>query len=127
MTPKFTPLISSLPLVHQGKVRDIYQINDSHLLMVATDRISAYDLVFPTPIQQKGKIITSISNFWFNQTKDIIKNHLVSEVNYETLLSDLELKEVKEQAIVIKKCVPLPYEFIVRRYLLGSAFDQYSI
>ena len=114
----------SLPLLHRGKVRDIYSIDDKHILFVTSDRLSAFDVVFSQPIPEKGKILTSIANYWFKKTEHIIQNHL-TEVSLETVLSPQEVSLMRGRAIVVKKLRPLPIEAVIRGYLIGSGWKEY--
>lgn len=118
--------IKSLPLIQRGKVRDIYAVGDDHLLIVATDRISAFDVILPDPIPGKGVILTATSNFWFEQMHDVIDNHL-SELLLEDVLPDpAERDEVAGRAVIVKKLRPLPVEAIVRGYIIGSGWKDYQ-
>lgn len=118
--------ISSLPLIQRGKVRDIYAVGDDHLLIVTTDRISAFDVILPDPIPGKGAILTATSNFWFDQMRDVIDNHL-SDLALEDVLTDpAEREQVAGRAIVVKKLQPLPIEAIVRGYIIGSGWKDYQ-
>ena len=117
--------IPSLPLLTRGKVRDIYDLGDK-LLLVATDRISCFDVVLPTPIFGKGRVLTEMSAFWFKKTGHIVGNHFET-----TNLSDVpaksdDLRDVQGSAMVVKKAVPLPIEAVVRGYLAGSAWTEYE-
>ena len=114
----------SLPLLHRGKVRDIYSIDDKHMLIVTSDRLSAFDVVFSQPIPEKGKILTSIANYWFKKTEHIIQNHL-TEVSLETVLPPQEVSLMRGRAIVVKKLRPLPIEAVIRGYLIGSGWKEY--
>ena len=117
--------LKSLPLVTRGKVRDIYGVGTDHLLIVTTDRLSAFDVVLPTPIPGKGAVLTAVSNFWFERTRDLIPNHLC-ELSLEEVLPDAtERAQVEGRAIVVRKLVPLPVEAIVRGYLAGSGWKDY--
>ncbi len=123
----FESKLHSLPLLKKGKVRDIYIVDDQHLLIVATDRISAYDVILPTPIPNKGKILTELSNFWFDFTSSIIPNH-ISDIKLEDILSDKEeLRQTQGRAIIVKKVKPLPVEAVVRGYLIGSGWKDYQL
>ena len=115
----------SLPLVHQGKVRDIYDIDSQYMLIVATDRLSAFDVIFEQPIASKGKILTEIANFWFDKTKHIIQNHL-TKIKLEEVLTAKEAETLSGRAIVVKKLKPLPVEAVVRGYLIGSGWKEYQ-
>ena len=115
----------SLPLLHQGKVRDIYDIDSQYMLIVATDRLSAFDVIFEQPIASKGKILTEIANFWFDKTKHIVQNHL-TEIKLEEVLTAKEVGALSGRAIVVKKLKPLPVEAVVRGYLIGSGWKEYQ-
>jgi len=122
----FESSLSSLPLLNRGKVRDIYDIDDKHMLIVTTDRLSAFDVILPTPIPGKGRILTEISNFWFKQLSDIVPNQL-SDLSLEDVLPDAtERAQVEGQAIVVKKLKALPIEAIVRGYIIGSGWKDYQ-
>ena len=114
----------SLPLLHSGKVRDIFDINDETMLIVATDRLSAFDVVFDQPVPKKGLILTSVANYWFKKTEHIIPNHL-TKISLEEVLSKEEAAQLKGRAIVVKKLKPLPIEAVVRGYLIGSGWKEY--
>ncbi len=118
--------LEHLPLLHRGKVRDIYGVDDEHLLIVATDRLSAFDVILPTPIIGKGAILASIANFWFERTKNIIKNHCSDLDLREVLNSDEEYQLYKNHAVVVKKMDNLPVEAIVRGYIIGSGWKDYQ-
>ncbi len=121
----FNSDLKSLPLVNRGKVRDIYGVGEDHLLIVTTDRLSAFDVVLPTAIPGKGAVLTAVSNFWFARTRDLIPNHL-SELSLEQVLPDAaERAQVEGRAIVVRKLDPLPVEAIVRGYLAGSGWKDY--
>ena len=118
--------LASLPLFHQGKVRDIYEVDDENLLIVTTDRLSAFDVVLPDPIPEKGLILNEISNFWFARFRRLIRNHL-STVSLEDVVSDkAEYSKVKGRAMVVRKLHPLPVEAVVRGYLAGSGWAEYQ-
>lgn len=117
--------IKDLKLLKRGKVRDLYEIDDK-ILIVATDRISAFDKVLKTPIPGKGKILTEISLFWFNQTADIIENHLVTG-DFEKFPEKIKKYEfLRHRSILVRKAEVIPYEFIVRGYLAGSLYQRYK-
>jgi len=121
------PLIKtklSLPLLHRGKVRDIFDIDSNNMLIVTTDRLSAFDVVFDQPIPEKGIILTSIANYWFQKTEHIIQNHL-TEISLEDVLSKNEAEMLAGRAIVVKKLKPLAVEAVVRDYLIGSGWKEY--
>ncbi|MDM8568880.1 phosphoribosylaminoimidazolesuccinocarboxamide synthase [Thiotrichales bacterium HSG1] len=123
----FESNLPSLSLLKRGKVRDIYTVDEQYLLIVATDRISAYDVILPTPIPNKGKLLTELSNFWFDFTSSIIPNHL-TKIKLEDILSDKdELRQVQARAVIVKKFKPLPIEAVVRGYLIGSGWKDYQV
>ncbi len=118
--------LKSLKLRHRGKVRDIYDIDDRHMLIVTTDRLSAFDVVLPDPIPGKGVLLTAMSNFWFNRTRRIIANQL-SDIALEQVVKDpAERKQVEARAVVVRKLKALPVEAIVRGYLVGSGWKEYQ-
>jgi phosphoribosylaminoimidazole-succinocarboxamide synthase len=117
--------IRSLPLVGRGKVRDIYAVGDDKLLIVTTDRLSAYDVILPTPVPEKGRVLTELANFWFARLADIIPNHLTG-IDPEGVVAAGERDQVRGRAIVVKKLEALPVEAVVRGYLEGSAWKEYS-
>jgi len=121
-----TTHIKSLPLLHKGKVRDIYDIDDSHMLIVTTDRISAFDVVMPSAIPGKGMILNQVTRFWMEKLAHIIPNHL-SSMPLEDALPDAEERaEVENHAMIVKKLKALPVEAIVRGYLIGSGWKDYQ-
>ena len=125
LTPLFESNLSSLELIARGKVRDIYRVDSTHLLIVATDRISAFDVVLPDPIPGKGIVLTAISNFWFRKLGHVVKNHLTT-ITPASVLSDAEDREmVHDRAVVVDKLEPLPFEAVVRGYLIGSGWKDY--
>jgi phosphoribosylaminoimidazole-succinocarboxamide synthase len=117
--------LHTLPRLRRGKVRDIYEVDAAHLLIVATDRLSAFDVVLPTPIPDKGRILTTLSNFWFARTASIIPNHLTNR-GLEDLLPEAEASQVRDRAVVVRRIEPLPIEAIVRGYLIGSGWGEYQ-
>ncbi|MFH1493663.1 MAG: phosphoribosylaminoimidazolesuccinocarboxamide synthase [Pseudomonadota bacterium] len=117
--------IKSLKLLNRGKVRDIYEVDGEKLLIVTTDRLSAFDVVLPTPIPGKGQVLTSVSNFWFEKLKHIIPNQLTG-VAPESIVADDEKNQVTGRALVVKRLKPLPIEAIVRGYLVGSGWKEYQ-
>ena len=124
--PLFESRLRGLKKIHQGKVRDIYDVDDQHLLIVATDRLSAFDVVLPDPIPFKGQVLTQISLFWFGKTAHIAPNHL-SDLRVEDVVSDVqERAQLKGRAMVVKKLNALPLEAVVRGYLIGSGFKDYK-
>jgi phosphoribosylaminoimidazole-succinocarboxamide synthase len=124
--PLFESVIPDLQLACRGKVRDVYEIDDRHLLIVTTDRLSAYDVVMPDPVAGKGEILTRISNFWFNMMSDIVPNHLTG-LSLDGIIPDATLKrELEPRSVVCRKLRPLPIEAVVRGYLIGSAWREYK-
>ncbi|HYE36707.1 phosphoribosylaminoimidazolesuccinocarboxamide synthase [Methylocaldum sp.] len=118
--------LHSLSLRGRGKVRDIYDIDGDHMLIVTTDRLSAFDCILPDPIPGKGRVLTSVSNFWFGKLGHIIPNHL-SGLTLDQVLSDsAERAQVEGRGIVVKKLRPLPVEAVVRGYLIGSGWKDYQ-
>lgn len=115
----------SLPLIQKGKVRDIYDIDETRMLIVTTDRLSAFDVVFSNPISGKGQVLTEVANFWFAKTENIIPNHLTNEPLNSVLTAE-EIEQVGSRAIIVKKLKPLPIEAIVRGYLIGSGWKDYQ-
>lgn len=118
--------LTSLKLLQKGKVRDIYAIDAQHMLIVTTDRLSAFDVILPDPIPNKGAVLTRVSNFWFAFCQDLLPNHLL-DVNLAEVLPDAhERAQVEGRAIVVRKLKPLPVEAIVRGYLVGSGWKDYQ-
>jgi phosphoribosylaminoimidazole-succinocarboxamide synthase len=121
-----TDMLDCLPLIHQGKVRDSFALDEDHMMIVASDRLSAFDVVLPDPVPGKGALLTQVSNFWFDQTRDIIDNHLtgipVGDVIGDPQLADL----LKDRAVIVRRLNPLPVEAIVRGYLIGSGWKDYQ-
>lgn len=118
-------MVTRYPLIHQGKVRDSFAIDDEHMLIVASDRLSAFDVVLPDPIPGKGEILTRISNFWFERTADIVANHL-GGIEVAEVIDDPALLEVlQHRSVVVKRLKPLPLEAIVRGYIIGSGWKDY--
>ena len=114
----------SLPLLHRGKVRDIFDVDKDNMLIVTTDRLSAFDVIFEQTIPEKGKILTSIANYWFDKTEHLIQNHLTN-IELEEVLPSNEAKALEGRAIAVKKLKPLPIEAVVRGYLIGSGWKEY--
>ena len=118
--------LTSLKFLHRGKVRDLYEVDADHLLIVQTDRLSAFDVILPTPIPGKGEVLTAVSNFWFKKLGNVIPNHL-SGIDPESVVkTDAERDQVRGRAFVTKKLKPLPIEAIVRGYLVGSGWKDYK-
>jgi len=124
--PVFHSDLQSLELINRGKVRDIYAVDDGHMLIVATDRLSAFDVVLPNPIPGKGAVLTELSNFWFERTAKLVANHC-STLRLEDVLSDADERDtVATQAVIVRRLDPLPVEAIVRGYLIGSGWKDYQ-
>lgn len=122
----FESRLSGLNRLNQGKVRDIYVVDDRHLLIVTTDRLSAFDVVLPAPIPGKGKVLTQLSNFWFERMRGVVPNHL-SDLRPEDLVSDPDEKAMLAgRSIVVRRLRPLPIEAVVRGYLIGSGWKDYQ-
>ncbi|CAG7856778.1 phosphoribosylaminoimidazole-succinocarboxamide synthase [biofilm metagenome] len=117
--------LTSLPLRARGKVRDIYHVDDQHMLIVTTDRLSAFDVILPDPIPGKGAVLTRISNFWFNKLSPIIPNHLTDIPLSDVVKDAAECAQIEGRAVVVKLMKPLPVEAIVRGYLIGSGWKDY--
>ncbi len=117
--------IQSLPLIHRGKVRDIYAIDEKRMLIVTTDRLSAFDVVMPTPIPGKGKVLTAVADFWFRKLASILPNQLTGDAP-EDVVAPEERDQVAGRAIVVKRLKALPVEAIVRGYLVGSGWEDYK-
>lgn len=124
-TPLFESRIASLPLLHRGKVRDIYAVGDDKLLIVTTDRLSAFDVVMPVPIPGKGEVLTRVSAFWFDRLKTIVPSQAL-DIAPESVVAESERDQVAGRAVVVKKLKPLPVEAIVRGYLAGSGWKEYQ-
>ncbi|MCL0084562.1 phosphoribosylaminoimidazolesuccinocarboxamide synthase [Thermodesulfovibrionales bacterium] len=119
--------LTDIKLLKSGKVRDVYELSDNHLLIVTTDRVSAFDVVLPNEIPDKGKLLTEISIYWFNQMKDIIKNHVVAtDARYYPEILDKYRDILAGRSMIVKRADPLPVECIVRGYLSGSGWKEYK-
>lgn len=121
----FESQISSLPLIARGKVRDVYAVGEAHLLLVTTDRLSAFDVVFPTPIPGKGRILNTLSNFWFKKLAQIVPNHL-TDIDPESVVSAEERDQVRGRSVVARRLEALPLEAVARGYLEGSGWKEYQ-
>ena len=118
--------LSSLPLIHRGKVRDLYAIDEQHLLIVQTDRLSAFDVILPDPVPGKGQVLTTLSNFWFQKLGNVIPNHLSGIAPEDVVKTDADRAQIKGRAFVVKRLKALPVEAIVRGYLVGSGWKEYK-
>ena len=119
--------LKNLELVAKGKVRDIYAVDSDHLLIVTTDRMSAFDVVLPNPIPSKGEVLTQLSEFWFEKTQSIVKNHMTDDLDLVDLLdSPDQLDYFSKRSMIVKRLSPLPIEAVVRGYLIGSGWKDYQ-
>jgi len=126
MSALYQTQLDGLHLINRGKVRDIYAIDDAHMLVVTTDRLSAFDVVLPQPIPGKGEVLTRVSNFWFDRTAELVPNQLTG-ISIADVVPDAEQRRVLgERAIVVRRLKPLPVEAIVRGYLIGSGWKDYQ-
>ena len=124
--PLYESNLKSVPLLHRGKVRDIYGIDERHMLIVTTDRLSAFDVVLPTPVPGKGEILTQLSNFWFGRTHNLVPNHLV-DMPLEQVVPDVaERALLVNRAIVVRKLKTVPIEAVVRGYIAGTGWKEYQ-
>ncbi len=117
--------LGSLPFLHRGKVRDLYAVGDDKLLVIQTDRLSAFDVILPTPIPGKGRVLTELSNFWFKKLSHVIPNHLTG-IAPESVVSEADRAQVAGRSMVVKKLKPLLVEAVVRGYLIGSGWSDYK-
>jgi len=124
-TALFESSIPNLDLIARGKVRDMYAIDDQHLLIVTTDRLSAYDVILPDPVPGKGEVLTQFSNFWFRMMEDIVPNHLTNEALDSVISDPTLLDELAPRSIIVKRLEPLPVEAVARGYLIGSGWRDY--
>ena len=124
--PLFESRVTGLKKIHQGKVRDIYDVDAQHLLIVTTDRLSAFDVVLPDPIPFKGAVLTQISLFWFEKTRHMVANHTTGMKIEDIVADPTERAQLAGRAMVVTKLTPLPLEAVVRGYLIGSGFRDYQ-
>jgi phosphoribosylaminoimidazole-succinocarboxamide synthase len=125
-TPLFESSLPDLALIGRGKVRDIYAAGDGYLLIVTTDRLSAYDVILPDPVPFKGEVLTQISNFWFDKISDLVPNHL-TKLELDSVIEDAELvNALEKRAVIVRRLEPLPIEAVVRGYLIGSGWRDYQ-
>ena len=122
----FETNLRELQRIHRGKVRDSYALDDRHLLIVATDRLSAFDVVLPDPIPGKGRILTQISNYWFARTRGIVANHMTDVTLASWVRDPAELAMLEGRAVIVKRLKALPVEAVVRGYLAGSGWKDYQ-
>ena len=121
----FESSIKSLALLTRGKVRDMYAIDDKHLLIVTTDRLSAFDVILPDPIAHKGAVLNAMANFWFEKLKNVVPNHLTGIAPESVVRGEEEIAQVKGRGMVVKRLNPLPVEAVVRGYIIGSGWKDY--
>ena len=124
--PMHESSLSGLERLHQGKVRDLYAVDDEHMLIVTTDRLSAFDVVLPDPIPGKGRVLTRISNFWFDRTGHIIANHLAAVPLEQVVPDPAERALIADRSVVVRRLDALPVEAVVRGYLIGSGWKDYQ-
>jgi len=122
----FETHLTGLELIHRGKVRDVYAIDDAHMLIVTTDRLSAFDVILPDPIPEKGRVLTAISNFWFARTTHLAANHLTGIAVDSVVTNPAERALLRGRAIVVKRLRALPVEAVIRGYLIGSGWKDYQ-
>jgi phosphoribosylaminoimidazole-succinocarboxamide synthase len=118
--------LTGLKRINEGKVRDIYEVDAQHMLIVTTDRLSAFDVVLPDPIPHKGRVLNEISNFWFGRTGHIIPNHLTGAPLSSAVRDPQELAMLEGRAVIVKRLRALPLEAVVRGYLIGSGWKDYQ-
>ena len=121
----FESSIKSLPRIGRGKVRDIYAVGDDKMLIVASDRLSAFDVVLPDPIPDKGRVLNEMANFWFDRLGHVVPNQLTG-IDPESVVRDNEREQVRGRSVVVKKLKPLPIEAVVRGYIIGSGWKDYQ-
>ncbi len=124
--PLLETTITSLKRIHQGKVRDIYDLDAETMLLVSTDRLSAFDVILPTGIANKGAMLTQMANFWFDKLKGVVPNHLTGIDPVSVVSNPVEKMQLKNRSVVVKKLKALPIEAIVRGYLVGSGWKEYK-
>ncbi len=125
-TPLFESSLSSLPLLGRGKVRDIYAVDEQHLLIVTSDRLSAFDVILPDPIPGKGEVLTAVANFWFGRLAHVVPNQLTGIDPESVVQGEAERAQVRGRSLVVKRLKPLPIEAVVRGYLIGSGWKDYQ-
>jgi phosphoribosylaminoimidazole-succinocarboxamide synthase len=126
VNPIFETALKGLDLIHRGKVRDVYALDDTHMLIVTTDRLSAFDVVMPNPIPEKGRVLTQISNFWFERTSHIVRNHLTGRSVEEFVIDPQDRALLAGRAIVVQRLHALPVEAVVRGYVIGGGWKDYQ-
>ncbi len=126
MSALYESSIASLPLLGRGKVRDIYAVDEQRLLIVTTDRLSAFDVILPDPIPGKGEVLTAVANFWFERLAHVVPNHLTGVDPESVVQGEAERAQVRGRAIVVRRLRPLPVEAVARGYLIGSGWKDYQ-
>ena len=124
--PLFASTITSLPKIHAGKVRDIFAVGEQHMLLVTTDRLSAFDVILPQPIPGKGAVLTALTAFWMQKFANLLPNQMAPEMRLADWLSPEELAECEGRAVIVKKLKALPVECVARGYLIGSGWKEYQ-
>lgn len=124
-TPLFESSITSLKLLNKGKVRDIYAVDADKLLIVTSDRLSAFDVILPDPIPRKGEVLTAVADFWFEKLGHIVPNQLTG-IDPESVVAENEREQVRGRSVVVKRLKPLPIEAVVRGYVIGSGWKDYQ-
>jgi phosphoribosylaminoimidazole-succinocarboxamide synthase len=124
--PLYESSLASLPLVGRGKVRDMYEVGKDRLLIVTTDRLSAFDVVLADPIPDKGRVLNAMSNFWFGKLAHVVPNHLNGASPESVVKGEREAAQVRGRSVVVRKLKPLPIEAVVRGYLIGSGWKDYQ-
>ncbi len=125
-SPLFESSITSLPRIHRGKVRDIYAVGDKHMLIVTSDRLSAFDVILPRPVPGKGAVLNAVTDFWMHRFASLIPNHLAPDMDLKNYLNPDELAQCAGRGIVVKKLKALPIEAVVRGYLIGTGWKDYQ-
>lgn len=126
MEPLFDSQITSLPRLHRGKVRDIYALGDKHMLIVTSDRLSAFDVILPRPIPGKGAVLNAVTEFWMRRFETLIPNHSAPEIDLSKWLTPTELAQCAGRAVAVKKLKAIPVECVARGYLIGSGWKDYQ-
>ncbi len=126
MDALYESTLSSVPRLHRGKVRDIYALGDDHLLIVTSDRLSAFDVILPQPIPGKGAVLTAVTDFWMARFTHILPNHAAPEIDLARFLTPAERRQIEGRSVVARKLRALPIEAVVRGYLIGGGWKDYQ-